>query len=376
MDFPEQPSERIGLVGTMFTIIEFIILFGLLIFFHELGHFIVCRIFNIEVEEFGFGFPPRMLTLGKFQGTIISLNWIPFGGFVRPKAESDANVAGGLASASPWVRMAVALGGPVTNLVIGILLFALVFSQAGMPDRSQVQIFSINENSPAQQAGLEPGDVFVRINDETIDSSEKLSAIVQQNRGNEITMVIDRDGRQIEMQATPRLDPPPGEGALGISMGNPTIEIGLIEAVPMGVQATYEQARMLISLPGQLIAGQVQPEQARFVGPKGIYDMYAQAREIDEEISAAAPQEDIPTPPAVATLALMAMLSVALGLTNLLPIPALDGGRILFTLPEILTGKRIPQEYENLVHLVGFAALIILMIYVTTQDIINPIQMP
>jgi regulator of sigma E protease len=363
-------------MGTMFTIIEFIILFGLLIFFHELGHFIVCRIFKIEVEEFGFGFPPRMLTLGKFQGTIISLNWIPFGGFVRPKAESDASVEGGLASANPWVRMAVALGGPVTNLAIGIVLFSLVFIQAGVPDRSRVQIFSVNEDSPAYQAGLQSGDVFVRINDEPIDSQEELSAMVQQNRGNEITIVVDRDGQQLESRAVPRVNPPPNQGALGISMGNPTIEIGMLEAVPMAAQATYEQARMLISLPGQLIAGQVQPDQARFVGPKGIYDMYAQAREMDEEVTAVVPTEEIPTPPAIFTLSLMAMLSVALGLTNLLPIPALDGGRILFTLPEILTGKRIPQEYENLVHLIGFAALIILMIYVTTQDIINPIQIP
>jgi regulator of sigma E protease len=259
---------------------------------------------------------------------------------------------------------------------IGILLFSFVFLQAGVPDRTRVQIFNINENSPAHTAGLQSGDIFVRINDEPIDSSEELSAIVQQNRGNEITMVIEREGRQIEMQAVPRVSPPPGEGALGISMGNPTIEISLIQAIPMGAEATYQQARALISLPGQLIAGQVQPEQARFVGPKGIYDLYAQAREMDEEVVAAAPQEDAPAPPAIFTLGLMAMLSVALGLTNLLPIPALDGGRILFTLPEILTGKRIPQQYENLVHLVGFAALIILMIYVTTQDIINPIQMP
>jgi regulator of sigma E protease len=364
------------MVGTMLTIIEFILLFGLLIFFHELGHFVVCRIFKIEVEEFGLGFPPRMLTLGKVGGTIISLNWIPFGGFVRPKAESDADVEGGLASASPWVRMAVALGGPVTNLAIGILLFSVVFIQASVPDRERVQIFNVNQDSPAYHAGLEPGDIFVRINNEPIDSQEELSAMVQQNRGSEIVIVVDRDGQQIETQAVPRVNPPPNQGALGISMGNPTMQIGLLEAVPMATRATYEQARMLISLPGQLIAGQVQPDQARFVGPKGIFDMYSQARELDEEVTAVVPEENIPTPPAVFTLSLMAMLSVALGLTNLLPIPALDGGRILFTLPEIFTGKRIPQQYENLVHLIGFAFLIILMIYVTTQDILNPIQIP
>jgi regulator of sigma E protease len=360
----------------MLTIIEFILLFGLLIFFHELGHFVVCRIFKIEVEEFGIGFPPRMLTLGKFGGTIFSINWIPFGGFVRPKAENDENVEGGLASASPWVRMAVALGGPVTNLGIGILLFALVFVQVGMPDSSRVQIKGVNEESPAYFAGLEPGDIFVRINDEPIDSQEVLSSIVQQNRGNEIVIVIERNGQQIETSATPRTNPPPNQGALGIIMGIPTVQISPLEAIPMGAQATLEQARMLLSLPGQLIAGQVQPGEARFVGPKGIYDMYSQAREMDEEVAAAMQEENIPPPPAANTLLLMAALSVALGLTNLLPIPALDGGRILFTLPEILTGKRIPQQYENLVHLIGFAALILLLIYVTTQDFINPVQIP
>ncbi|MEN4101136.1 MAG: M50 family metallopeptidase [Anaerolineaceae bacterium] len=360
----------------MVTIIEFVLLFGLLIFFHELGHYIVCRVFKIEVEEFGIGFPPRLLTLGKIHGTIISLNWIPFGGFVRPKAESDASVEGGLASASPWVRMAVALGGPMTNLGIGIVLYSLVFVQMGMPDTSRVQIFSVNENSPAFHAGLTSGDIFIRINDEPINSQEELSSIVLENRGNEITMVIDRNGQQIETKATPRLDPPPNEGALGISMGNPTMRISIFQAIPIASLATFEQARMLIALPGRLIAGQVEPDQARFVGPVGIFDIFAQARELDEEVSEVVPQANLPTPPAIFTLSLMAMLSVALGITNLLPFPALDGGRILFTLPEIILKKRVPQKFENLVHLIGFAALIALMIYITTQDIINPIQIP
>jgi regulator of sigma E protease len=361
--------------GTILTIVEFVILFGLLIFMHELGHFLAARLFKIEVEEFGFGFPPRMLTLGTVWGTKITLNWIPFGGFVRPKAETDASVKGGLASASPWVRLSVALAGPVMNLIIGLVLFSTVFMQTGAPNYSKVEIYTVSPNSPAEAAGLMVGDRVVAMNGEPINSTDALSSMVQANIGQELSITYQRNGQNMTVTAVPRENPPEGEGALGIGMSNPVEPITWYNAIPLAGRMTFEQTRQLVSLPAQLIQGTVDPEQARFVGPKGVYDIYSQARERDEEIVAEAPQTG-QTMPAVNTLFLMGTLSVALGLTNLLPIPALDGGRILFTLPEILFRKRIPQEYENLVHLVGFAMLLVLMIYITTQDILNPIVLP
>jgi regulator of sigma E protease len=157
-------------------------------------------------------------------------------------------------------------------------------------------------------------------------------------------------------------------------MTNPVMPITMLQAVPYGVQLAYEQGKLLVSMPVRLIQGQVAPEEARFVGPKGMYDIYAQARERDSEVSSTTPTS--PTPPAVNTLYLMATISVALGMTNLFPIPALDGGRIIFIIPEILLRRRVPAQYENMVHLIGFAALILLMVYITTQDFVNPIVLP
>ncbi len=349
----------------------FILLFGLLVFLHELGHFLVARLFKIEVEEFGLGFPPRMLTLGKVGGTLITLNWIPFGGFVRPKGETDANEPGGLASANPWVRLSVAVAGPVMNVIIGIILFTFMFYQAGSPDYSRIVIRNVSEGTPAQSAGLQPGDIFVKVNGETITSGNQLVNLVQANLGKQVTIEVQRNKKLVTTTAVPNPHPAPNQGSLGVGLGPYYDPIPFPQAIKTAVQTTYDQARALVTLPAQLIRGAVPADQARLVGPVGIYDMFSQAQKLDQQSAALPPSEQ--TIPPVNTLGLMATLSVALGLTNLLPLPALDGGRILFTLPEILTGKRIPQQYENMVHLIGFATLLLLMIYITTQDIINPI---
>lgn len=360
--------------GTLIvSILEFVIAIGILIFLHELGHFVMARIFKIEVEEFGFGFPPRLVRLFHWKGTDFTLNWIPFGAFVRPKGENDPSVPGGLSTASPWVRLSVFLGGPVMNLVAGVFLFSLVFSRIGAPDLKTVVIMDVSTQSPAAIAGLLPGDTILKMNDQPIDDMNKLSAIVQENLGKPVTITYLREETQVTVQAVPRPEPPEGEGALGIVMANPNVPISWLQAIPFGTMIAFEQGRQLLLLPARLIQGQIAPEQARFVGPKGMFDIYQQARERDQE-GAALPQQA--TPPAVNTLWLMAIISVALGITNLLPIPALDGGRILFILPEIILRRRVPAEYENMVHLIGFASLIMLMIYITAQDIVNPIQLP
>lgn len=356
------------------TIIEFAIAFGALIFLHEFGHFLFAKLNKIEIEEFGFGYPPRLIKMFTLGGTVFSLNLIPFGGFVRPKGENDPNVPGGLAGANPFTRLAVLLGGPIMNLLTGILLFSLIFVQVGVPNETIVQIYGVNDGSPAESAGISPGDIILKVNDENIDSMIRLSNIVQENLGKEISITFERDDEILSTNAVPRINPPDGEGSLGIIMSNPNIPITFFEALPFGVRATYEQGRQLLLMPSRLIQGQIAPEQARIIGPKGIFDLYQQARERDIETASLPPGEA--ELPAIHTLWMLAVISVAIGLTNLLPIPALDGGRILFILPEIILRRRVPAEYENMVHLIGFFALITILVYVTTQDIINPIILP
>ncbi len=353
------------------NLLLFILFFGVILFLHELGHYLVAKAFKIKVEEFGFGFPPRLVKLGKFQETEFSLNWIPFGAFVRLSGENDPNVPGGFGNAKPLARIAVLLGGPIMNLATGVVLFSLIFNQVGVPDYTKVLISSISANSPAESSGLQVGDIITRVNQTPVDSTETLSALIQANKGTEIEIVVQRGSETVTTRAVPRINPPAGEGSLGIAMTNPLVKTSWVNTIPLSFQATYAQAREIFEMPGRLIRNEIPKEQARVVGPVGIYSMFNEARAMDEENSTSTNPFDT-----TFTLRLMAVITVALGLTNLFPIPAVDGGRIIFILPELLFGKRIPAKYENFVHMVGFVALILLMFYITAQDIINPIQIP
>jgi regulator of sigma E protease len=356
---------------SLVTLVEFVIVLGLLLFFHEFGHFIVSRLFGIEVEEFGFGFPPRLARLFKLGSTEFTLNWIPFGAFVRPKGENDPSIPGGMAAANPWKRLGVLLGGPAMNILVGLVLFSVMFMRIGAPVSNVVEVVDISSSSPAQQAGLKPGDIIQSINGISIDSTDKLHSVIQNNLGKEITITYQRYGASQNTTLTPRQNPPTGQGPVGIVMGNPYQPVTITQAVPAAVLTAADQARQLALLPVRLIQGRANPEETRVVGPVGMFDIYSQAVKRDSEATATPIQQ-----PAVNVLWFIGTISVALGLTNLLPIPALDGGRIIFVLPELVIRKRIPAQYENLVHLIGFAALILLMSYITVQDFAHPILTP
>ena len=343
-----------SIINIFVTILEFVLALGLLAFLHELGHFLIARLFKIEIEEFGFGFPPRLVRIFRLGGTDFTLNWIPFGAFVRPKGENDPNVAGGLAAAKPGARLAVLFGGPVMNLLVGILIFSLVFARDGVPDQHVVLIRDVNKDTPAAQAGILPGDIVVSVNGNPIDSVDKLRAIIIANQGSEVSIGLNRSGNTLVVKTTPRKNPPQGQGSLGVGLDNPVIPLTWYQAVPHAARITLDQAVALILLPGQLIRGQISPDQARVVGPKGMYDIFSQARTLDAQGAAASNSQ----PPPLNVLRLLGIISIALGLTNLLPFPALDGGRILFVLPELIFRRRVPAEFENMVHLIGFAALI------------------
>lgn len=357
--------------STALRILEFILSLGVLIFLHELGHYLTSKLFKIQVEEFGFGFPPRLVRLFRIGETEFTLNWIPFGAFVRPKGENDPNVPGGLANASPLKRLAVLFGGPLMNLITAVILFAVIYARVGVPDMTRVLIDGVTAGTPAETSGMQAGDIFVSIDGQTIHTAEEVQAITQSKLGQEMTFVLQRGNEQVTLGATPRTEHPADQGPLGITLSVPSIRGTSGQTISLAFQMTGYQVKEIFSLPIKLIKGTVSTDQARFVGPKGMYDIYSQARETDEENAGST------TPTAtVNTLWLLANISIALGVTNLLPFPALDGGRMLFVLPELILRKRIPAQYENMVHFIGFALLLILMIVITAQDIINPIVLP
>ncbi len=351
-------------------LVEFILVFGFLLFAHEFGHYIMARIFKVEVEEFGFGFPPRVKKLFTFQGTDFTLNAIPFGAFVRPKGENDPEVPGGLASANPWKRLGVLVGGPFMNLLVGLLLLTVFFAKMGTPDPATVLVSGIAANSPAQTAGLQVGDIITRAQDTRISSIESLQEITQTYEGQQMSLVVLRDEQELQLQVTPRKNPPEGEGRMGIGLSNPYQPITVWQAFPVAARQTASICVNTILLPVQLIEGLIPKDQARVVGPVGMFQMFQTVSEIDQQASSS-PIEY----PAIFVLQFISLISIALGITNLLPIPALDGGRIIFLIPELVLRKRVPAKYENFVHMIGFTALLLLMAFITIQDVINPIQL-
>ena len=356
-------------MSLFWVIVQFVIAFGLLLFFHEFGHFIASRLLHIEVEEFGFGLPPRMVKLFTWQGTDFTINWIPFGAFVRPKGENDPEIAGGMGAASPWARLAVLFAGPLMNILVGLILLVALYGWVGVPDPTVVQIVQIAPSSPAQQAGIQPGDFVQQINGQVVNSYQVLQDAVKANLGKPVTLTLLRGATTVTIQVTPRTNPPANQGALGIQMDYGLKTIPWTQAIPQAFQGLYDQVSQFVMLPVHLIEGTIAPDQARVVGIVGIFGVYNDASQMDAQANATPIQR-----PPLFRLSFFIAITIALGLTNLLPIPALDGGRILLILPELVLRRRIPARYENMVNAIGFILLLGLMGVVTISDIIHLVK--
>lgn len=306
-------------------------------------------------------------------GTLLSLNWLPLGGFVRPKGETDPSVPGGLGAASPWKRIMVYVAGPVMNLVTAIVVYSLITGLQGVPVKSPVRLEEISPASPALEAGLQPNDVILSINGQTVSQNSDVSNIIYNNLDKPLTLVVDRGGQQVTITATPlssRVEG--GQGPLGILMAAPaTRSATLGEIVSNGVIITGIQAASIVYLPIALIQGAISPDQAQLVGLVGIFDIVSSAVDNDVASRQEPVQTSAPAPrPSYETLLIIAMLSVSLGVINLFPIPALDGGRILFTLPELLFRRRIPADKENIVNGVAMLLLIALMLFINGRELL------
>lgn len=361
---------------TILAPLIFFLAFCGMVIIHEFGHFIVARLCKIEVEEFGIGLPtPGALTLFTWQGTRFTLNWLPLGGFVRPKGENDPNVPGGLAAANPWSRLAVLFAGPLMNLLTAVIIYSIIFTRVGVPDTNRVLVTSVVPASPAAQAGFQDSDIFISGNGQPIHSYDDLRAIVDANDGNPVTFLVDRHGKQIELAATPRMNETEKRIMIGVGLGVPfKPATSFIETLNLGARYTYLNIRTLISLPAQMIRGSLAPEQGRLVGLKGIYDIFSQTVSHDVDASTSAPVSTDPIDQPVRTLELIASLSISLGIFNLFPFPALDGGRILFVLPELIFRRRVSPKVETLVHGLGMAFLLAFMVYVNVMDFVDPVS--
>jgi len=367
----------------MGTLILLVVVLGGMIIVHEFGHFIVARLFNIEVEEFGIGLPvsPRIATLFTWHGTEFTLYPFLLGGFVRPKGENDPDVPDGLAAANPWKRLAVLFAGPLMNLLTAVVVTAIIIAQTGIAIPGKLLIVDVTAGSPAAQAGLKTNDVIVSIMGETVTDANAAIKLIRANLNKPVAIVVKRDGQDLTISATPLSSRTLEQGALGIALGFPTRPASPSEVITGAFADTWAGAGALAYLPIGLIQGAIQPNQVHFTGFKGMYDVLNSAVQQDsqsrQQISQApAGSTTPPAPPTDDVLSVIVLLSITLGIFNLFPIPALDGGRILFTLPEILIRRRIPTRFENTVNAIAFFLLIGLMVYVNVMDFINPLKLP
>lgn len=352
-------------VNILWAIGGFLIVLTPIVLVHELGHFWAARLSNIRVEEFGFGLPPRALKLAERKGTVFSLNWIPLGGFVRPAGEDDPTVPGGLASASKRARLFVLSAGAGANFILAIILFWIAL-MIGTP---AVAISYVNPGSPAEIAGLQAGDAILEVDGEKVFNANTLVETIYDRAGEDVVLLISRNGERQTLTVRPRL---PGEydaataGPLGIGLGmtsgDERVNRNPIEAAAGSVQFMWDYMTLYAQLPSMLMSGEITPSEARPVSIVGISQIAGQAAETSASSGNLFP-----------LLSMTAFISVALGLTNLLPIPALDGGRILFVLIEAIRGRRVEPEREGMVHVIGMLVLLGLMALLIVQDIINPI---
>jgi len=520
----------------LLTIIVFVLILSLLIFVHELGHFVTAKKAGIVVEEFGIGYPPRAIKLWQDEGKITldghefiigrktnvprklqvgsevyvetiprpdgqvevtrievidpdnkkegdtrptatveglekpteySLNWIPFGGYVKMLGEEDPSAPGSFASKSKRVRFVVLVAGATMNLITAVIIFTIMF-MTGQPEPiGPTFITDVIPNSPAEAVGLQPGDQILQVDDVKIETATDLVEYTRARRGQEVTLTILRHGRQGQIRITPRRNPPPGEGAMGVGIytqyaqlrvnavspnspaeaaglqpgdiihevdgklveaptalvaymrerrgrsimltvrrgdadltltlepdadapppADAPLDNALIQSVPaigaeleadlfgqrivkqsppqallMGVSATAGIVAQTFTVPIAVLRKIIPAEQARPVGPFGIYQITDTAVDVSRETNVIYP-----------ILFVAAILSTALAVTNLLPLPALDGGRILFIIVEAIRGKRIAPEKEGAIHFIGLALLLMLMVIISYYDLTNPID--
>lgn len=312
-------------------------------------------------------------------GTRFTLNWLPLGGFVRPKGENDPSIPGGLAAANPWKRLAVLFAGPLMNLLTAMLIYSFIVVRGGIPVPSQIRITDVVPNSPAAAAGIQQDDVLLAGQGTNIVDYEDLRDVIGANENTPVTFTVLRGDQQLQIPVTPERSPEDNRVVIGIYFEqrytSQPASVG--SAIEYGALATGNAVRTLISLPAQLIRGTLPAEQGRIIGLKGIYDIMEQSVSNDMEANSAPPPttaEPTSNPfENMTTLMIIASLSVSLGVFNLFPFPALDGGRIIFILPELIFGRRVSPRIENLVHGIGMAVLLIFMLYVNVMDFVNPI---
>lgn len=354
----------------LITLVAFLLLLGILVVVHELGHFWAARAFGIPVEEFAVGMPPRALLLAERNGVKYTLNWLPLGGYVRfPSSSSNPDSAsygvGSLRDAPVYQRIIVLAAGPLMNLLFAVILYSAITAYSGITVyQDGLMVNTVYPDTPAAQAGLQAGDIVMSVADSgPIGPDTDISTVAQRNLGQVVPMQIVRAGQSQTLQITPgpwSIDGQTSPAGFGFAYAQQSTSepANLLTALQSGIGTTFfitgAMVDGLFTFFKSLLGLAPAMENAGLTGVVGM------ARGTGEIIA---------NNGWLGYINWMAIISINLAIFNLLPIPALDGSHILFAIVERIRRRPIPAEREAMVHFIGFAFLITLMIVVTISDI-------
>lgn len=362
----------------MTTAIIAILIFALLVSVHEFGHFITAKMSGMYVEEFSIGMGPQLLSK-RVGETRYTLRALPLGGFVRVLGEDigEEERSGIEPVQVPehrryqnrpvWQRMIFAAAGSIMNMLTAVVIFAVMFMVLGVAvpiENPDTTISALVEDGPAYNAGVEPGDKFIAIDGKAIETWEEMNTIIMESSTEDILTVTVERGQEsaepevFDVQIQPMLSEDGSRVLLGIY--GQTAErqaVNPVKAIGLGVSTTWETTVMMVDVLGDLFTGQINimDEEEGLTGPVGIVQI------IDESAKAGW----------VYVFNLAALLSINLGVINILPIPALDGCKLVFLLYEALRGKPVAPEKEGMLNMIGFMLLMGLIVVVTYKDIMR-----
>ena len=351
------------------TILIFILTLSILVLVHELGHFLMAKKMGVKVEEFGIGLPPKLFGIKKGE-TLYSVNLLPIGGFVKLFGEEystplalDKNRT--FVNKKPWQKTLIVLGGVLGNFLLGWFIFSYLVTQGVPVPTNNVIVEKVTKNSPASMAGLKEKDVILKfvppispMSPISLTSSTSLITLTQKYAEKNVKLLVQRGHQQLTVDLVPRVNPPKGEGPLGIAISS-FIEkkypwytapyYGLIEAFNITAKISSELGKMLYNLVT------FHKQNVDVAGPIGIANLAGQAVKFGKN----------------AFLEFLALLSLNLAIMNILPFPALDGGRLVFVLYEGITKKRPNKNFEKYTNLIGFIMLLSLAAIITVNDVVK-----
>jgi regulator of sigma E protease len=326
------------------TILSSILVFGMLIFFHELGHFIVAKLSDIKVNEFSLGLGPQLISM-KLKETHYSIRLLPFGGYVKMEGEdTDTSDPRAFNNKSALVRLGVILAGPLMNFILAILLLGIIGFYSGVPTRQ----VTVTPGEPAEISGIQDNDIIHAIDGRKVGHWEEIVEIISGRHNEKISVTVIRDGKYIDYDVTTTVEPKTQRGIIGIK--SVMQKHSVLESIKYGYKKTVLILKLILVGIYQVLTGKV---KADVVGPVGLAHIVGEAAKIG----------------VYQVLYIAAVISANLGLFNLFPIPALDGGRGIFLVFELLRGKPVEPEKEGLIHFIGFALLMFLMILILFKDL-------